>query len=263
MKLEKLTASRKANKQKFNSIRLAERNRIPTDAKYSNSRVTFDGLNWWISVGIECEEAKEQPANQGIGIDIGIKDLAVCSDTNTYQNINKTAKVRKLKKKKLRLQRRVSKKYQKNKKEECYCKTRNIVKSEKKLLKIIHKLTNIRHNYLHQTTSEIVSRKPKFIVLEDLNVKGMMKNRHLSGTVQEQCFYEFYRQMEYKCLWHNVEFITADRYYPSSKLCSCCGYVKKDLKLSERVYMCPECHNIIDRDYQASINLMRYKELTA
>ena len=132
-----------------------------------------------------------------------IKELAVCSDKNIYKNINKTAKVRKLKKKKRRLQRRVSKKYSKNKKGECYCKTRNIVKSEKKVLKITHRLTNIRYNYLHQTTSEIVSRKPKFIVLEDLNVKGMMKNRHLAKDVWEQCFYEFYRQMKYKCRWHN------------------------------------------------------------
>lgn len=258
VKLEKLTTSRKANKQKFNFIRLAEPGRIPIDAKYFNPRITFDGLNWWISVGMESGENTEQPTNQGIGIDIGIKDLAICSDTNVYKNINKTAKVRKLKKKKRRLQRRVSKKYSKNKKGECYCKTRNIIKSEKKLLKITHRLTDIRHSYLHQTTSEIVSRKPKFIVLEDLNVKGMMKNRHLAKAVQEQCFYEFYRQIQYKCSWNNVEFITADRYYPSSKLCSCCGYVKKDLKRSERVYICPECHHVIDRDFQASVNLMRY-----
>ncbi|MDE6005186.1 MAG: transposase, partial [Oscillospiraceae bacterium] len=135
---------------------------------------------------------------------------------------------------------------------------RNIVKSEKKLLKIIHKLTNIRHSYLHFVTSEIINRKPKFIVLEDLNVKGMLKNQYLAKAIQEQCFYEFYRQMEYKCNWNHIAFITADRFYPSSKLCSCCGYVKKDLKLSERVYICPVCYNTIDRDFQASMNLMRY-----
>ncbi|MDE5763592.1 MAG: transposase [Ruminococcus sp.] len=258
VKLEKLTTSRKVNKQKFNSIKLAEPNRIPVNTKYSNPRITFDGLNWWISVGIEYEESAEQPENQGIGIDIGIKKSAVCSDTAVYPNINKTAKVRKLKKKKRRLQRRISKKYSENKKGECYCKTRSIIKSERKLLKITRRLTDIRHNYLHQTTSKIVSRKPRFIVLEDLNVKGMMKNKHLAEAVQEQCFYEFYRQIQYKCQWHNIEFITADRYYPSSKLCSCCGYVKKDLKLSERIYICPKCHNTIDRDFQASVNLMRY-----
>ena len=263
VQLEKLATSRKKNKSKFNFVRLAERDRIPTDAKYHNPRVTFDGLNWWISVGIECERSTEMPTNQGIGIDIGIKDLAVCSDGKTYPNINKTAKVKKLKKKKRRLQRKISKKYLKNKKGECYRKTKNIIKCERELLKITHRLTNIRHSYLHSVTSEIVNRKPKFIVMEDLNVTGMMKNRHLAEAVQEQCFYEFYRQMEYKCQWNNIEFITADRFYPSSKLCSCCGYLKKDLKLSERVYACPECQNRIDRDYQASVNLMRYKESAA
>ena len=258
VKLEKLTTSKKKNKQKFNLVKLSEPDRIPVDTKYFNPRVTFDGLNWWISVGMECEESQEKPINQGIGIDIGIKDLAICSDTTVYANINKTAKVRKLKKKKRRLQRRVSKKYSKNKKGECYYKTRNIIKSERKLLRITHKLTNIRHDYLHSVTSEIISRKPKFIVVEDLNVKGMMKNKHLAKAVQEQSFNEFYRQIQYKCNWNNIEFITADRYYPSSKLCSCCGYVKNDLKLSERIYICPECHHVIDRDYQASVNLMRY-----
>jgi len=262
VKLEKLTTSRKKNKQKFNLVKLAEPDRIPIDAKYSNSRITFDGLNWWISVGIDCEESQGKPTNQGIGIDIGIKDLAICSDTNIYPNINKTAKVRKLKKKKRRLQRRVSKKYSKNKKGERYCKTRNIVKSERKLLKVNHQLTNIRHSYLHSVTSEIISRKPKFIVLEDLNVTGMMKNRHLSRAVQKQCFHEFYRQIEYKCRWHNIEFVTADRYYPSSKMCSCCGNIKKDLKLSDRIYHCSVCGFTIDRDFQASVNLMNYR-LTA
>lgn len=259
VKLEKLTTSRKRNKQKFNFVKLAELDRIPIDAKYSNPRITFDGLNWWISVGIDCEESQEKPTSQGIGIDVGIKDLAICSDTNVYPNINKTVKVRKLKKKKRRLQRRVSKKYSKNKKGECYCKTRNIVKSERKLLKVSHQLTNIRHSYLHSVTSEIISRKPKFIVLEDLNVQGMMKNRHLSRAVQEQCFYEFYRQIEYKCRWHNIEFVTADRYYPSSKMCSCCGNIKKDLKLSDRIYHCSVCGLTIDRDFQASVNLMNYR----
>lgn len=160
------------------------------------------------------------------------------------------------------MQRKVSKKYQLNKKGERYCKTSNIIKSEKQLLKVNKRLANIRHNYLHQVTSEIVNRKPKFIVLEDLNVKGMMKNRHLAKAIQEQCLYEFYRQIQYKSDWNNIEFVVADRFYPSSKLCSCCGNIKKDLKLSDRTYICSECGNTIDRDYQASVNLMRYKELT-
>ena len=243
VKLEKLTLSKKASKQKFNHIRLAEKGRIPIGVKYSNPRVTFDGINWWISVGIEVPENTVKPVNDGIGIDIGIKTLAVCSDKKEYKNINKTAKVRKLKKKKRRLQRRISKKYSKNKKN--------------------HRLTNIRHDHIHKATSEIVNRQPKFIVMEDLNVKGMMKNKHLAKAVQEQCFYEFYRQIQYKCKWNNIEFVTADRYYPSSKKCICCGNIKKNLKLSDRVYHCDNCGNTIDRDYQASVNLMRYYELTA
>ena len=257
VKLEKIADSRRKNRVEANWIRLAEKNRIPLNCKYYNPRVTFDGINWWISVGIDYEENTEQPVNNGIGIDIGIKDLAICSDGNTYKNINKTKQVKKLKKKKRRLQRKVSRKYLKNKKGASYCKTRNIIKCEKELLKLNHRLTNIRHNCLNQVTSEIVNRKPKFIVLEDLNVKGMMKNRHLAKAVQEQCFYEFYRQIQYKCLWNNINFITADRFFPSSKLCSVCGNIKKDLKLSDRTYIC-ECGNVIDRDYQASVNLYNY-----
>ena len=177
VKLEKITLSRKKNKQKLNWIRLAERNRIPIDSKYINPRITFDGINWWISVGIEYADNAETPVNDGVGIDLGIKDLAICSDIDTpYKNINKTQKIRKLKKKKRRLQRKISRKYLINKKGDSYYKTSNIIKAEKKLLKLNHRLTNIRHNYLHQTTTEIINRKPKFIVLEDLNVKG---NRRL------------------------------------------------------------------------------------
>jgi putative transposase len=255
VKLEKLTTSRKVNKQLFNWVRLAEPNRIPENAKYSNPRVTFDGLNWWLSVGIECDERYVTPKNDGIGIDLGVKDLAICSDANTYKNINKSMKVRKLNKKKRRLQRKASRKYLMNKKGERYCKTRNVVKSQRQLLKLSHRLTNIRHNYLNQTTTEIVNREPKFIVLEDLNVKGMLKNKHLAKAVQEQCFYEFHRQLEYKCQEKHIELRVADRFYPSSKICSCCGNIKKDLKLKDRIYHCEVCGNTIDRDFQASVNL--------
>ena len=258
VKLEKIADSTRKNRAKVNWIKLAEKNRIPLNCKYYNPRVTFDGINWWISVGIDYEENTEHPINDGVGIDIGIKDLAICSDGNTYKNINKTKRIKKLKKKKRRLQRKVSRKYLKNKKGGSYCKTCNIIKSEKELLKLSHRLTNIRHNYLNQVTSEIVDREPKFIVLEDLNVRGMMKNKHLAKAIQEQCFYEFYRQIQYKCLWNNIDFITADRFFPSSKLCSVCGNIKKDLKLSDRTYICEHCGFTIDRDYQASVNLCNY-----
>lgn len=259
VKLEKISNSRRKNKQKLNWIRLAEHNRIPTDCKYYNPRIKFDGLNWWITVGVEYPDSTIIPSNEGIGIDLGIKDLAICSDKYKYQNINKSQKIKQLEKKKRRLQRSISRKYLKNKKGDSYCKTINIIKSEKKLLKVNHKLTNIRQNYLHQITSEIIKRKPSFICIEDLNVKGMMKNKHLSKAIQEQKFYEFRRQIEYKSKWNNITVIVADRFFPSSKLCSCCGKIKKDLKLSERIYKC-ECGNVIDRDYQASLNLKKYGE---
>ena len=259
VKVEGFTTSKKKNKQKLNWIRLAEHNRIPTDCKYTNPRIKYDGLNWYLTVGIEYEDSTILPFNEGIGIDLGIKDLAICSDGNKFQNINKTQKVKKLEKQKRRLQRSISRSYEKNKKGESYCKTNNVIKKEKLLLKLNHRLTNIRHDYLHKTTSEIIKREPSFIVLEDLNVSGMMKNKHLSKAVQQQGFYEFRRQIEYKSAWNNISVIIADRFFPSSKLCSCCGNIKKDLKLSDRIYKC-ECGNVIDRDYQAALNLKRYGE---
>ena len=260
VKMEGFSTSRKKNKQKLNWIRLAEHGRIPTDCKYCNPRIKYDGLNWYITVGIEYEDFATLPSNEGIGIDLGIKDLSICSDGSTYKNINKTQRVKKLEKRKRRLQRSISRKYEKNKKGGSYCKTNNLIKSEKELLKLNHRLANIRQNYLHQTTTEIVKTKPSYIVLEDLNVKGMMKNRHLSKAIQQQCFGEFRRQIEYKSAWNNIPVIIADKFFPSSKLCSCCGNIKKDLKLSDRIYKC-ECGNVIDRDYQASLNLKRYGEM--
>ena len=259
VKVEGFATSKRANKQKLNRIRLAERNRIPTDCKYYNPRITFDGINWFISVGIDTNEYKSELNTDGIGIDLGLKDLAICSDGNTYKNINKSETVKKLEKKKRRLQRGISRSYEKNKKGGSYCKTNNIIKKEKLLLKVNHRVTNIRQNYLHQTTSEIVNRKPRFICIEDLNVRGMVKNKHLSKAVHSQGFYEFRRQLEYKCADKGIPLIIADRFYPSSKLCSCCGNMKKDLKLTDRIYKC-DCGNIIDRDVQAAINLEAYGE---
>ena len=259
VKVEGFTTSKRKNKQKLNWIRLAENNRIPTNCKYTNPRIKYDGLNWYLTVGVEYEDSTAIPSNEGIGIDLGIKDLAICSDGNKYKNINKTQKVKKLEKQKRRLQRSRSRSYEKNKKGESYYKTNNVIKKEKFLLKLNHRLTNIRHDYLHKTTSEIIKREPSFIVLEDLNVSGMMKNKHLSKAVQQQGFYEFRCQIEYKSAWNNIPAIMADRFFPSSKLCSCCGNIKKDLKLSDRIYKC-ECGNIIDRDFQAALNLKRYGE---
>lgn len=259
VKVEKISISKKRNKQKLNWIKLCEKDRVPTDCKYLNPRFTYDGLHWYVSVGIEIPDDSNHPLKDGIGIDLGIKDLAICSDGNVYHNINKTQKVKKIEKRKRRLQRSISRRYEKNKKGICYCKTRNIIKREKELLKIFKRLTNIRRNHLHQTTSDIIKRKPSFICMEDLNVRGMMKNKHLSKAIQEQSFYEFKRQIEYKSARNNISVIIADKFFPSSKLCSSCGHIQRDLKLSDRTYRC-HCGNIIDRDFQASLNLKAYGE---
>ncbi len=259
VKVEGFTTSKKKNRQKLNWIRLAEHNRIPTDCKYTNPRIKYDGLNWWLTIGIEYKNFVSVSSKNGVGIDLGIKDLAICSDGNKYQNINKAQKVKKIEKQKCRLQRSISRSYENNKKGESYCKTNNVIKKEKLLLKLNHKLTNIRQNYLHQITSEIVKREPSFICIEDLNVKGMIRNKHLSKAIQQQGFYEFRRQIEYKSEWNNVPVIVADRFFPSSKLCNCCRMIKTNLKLSERIYRC-KCGNVIDRDYQAALNLKKYGE---
>ena len=259
VKLENIAESKKKNRQCSNWFRLAEHDRVPLNAKYSNPHVSFDGLNWFLTVGIEIPDTEPIAVNNdGIGIDLGVKDLAICSSGHVYRNINKTSRVRRLKKKQCRLQRKISRKYEKNKKGESYQKTRNIIKSEKQLLKINHRLTDIRTNYIHQVTTEIVKREPSFIVMEDLNVTGMMKNKHLAKAIQEQKLAEFYRIMQYKCDWNGIKFITADRFYASSKLCSVCGHRKSDLKLSDRIYRCEHCGTIIDRDMNASINLCHY-----
>ncbi|MEG6565617.1 transposase [Thermoanaerobacterium saccharolyticum] len=263
IKLEKLTTFKKKNKQKINWIKLVEKGRIPTgkNIKYFNPRVTFDGLNWWLSIGIEIQ----QEANESLtdGIDLGIKDLAVVSTGQKFKNINKTAKVKKLEKHLKRLQRKLSKKYELNKiqtkgGEYCYRKTKNIKKLEFLVLKTQRRLKNIRHDYIHQITASLVRTKPKYVVMESLNTCGILKNKKLSKSIQEQLFYEFKKQMEYKCAWNNIKFILADRFYPSSKTCSNCGSIKTKLSLSERTFRCNECGYEIDRDLNASINLKNY-----
>ena len=263
VKLESIAFSRRKNRQKLNWIKLAEVGRIPVGAKYKNPRISYDSLNWWFSVSVEFEPQKsEGKFTESIGIDLGLKSLAVCSDGKIYPNINKTKTIRKLEKRQRRINRSISRKYKMNGKEgeDRYLKTKNIIKSEELLLKNYHRLTNIRQNYRHQITTEIIKRKPSLICLEDLNVKGMMSNKHLSKAVQAQGFYEFRRQIEYKGEWTGITVIIADRYYPSSKTCIACGNVKKDLRLSERIYRCEKCGNEVDRDLQAAINLKRYGE---
>ena len=231
---------------------------LPIGVKYTNPRISYDNKYWYISVGIEREEIKEELTYISLGIDLGLKNLAICSDGTIYKNINKTYVVKKIEKRLKRLQRQVSRKYEKNKKGKEYVKTKNIIKLEKKIQQIHRKLANIRNNYLHQTTTSIVKTKPYRIVIEDLNVKGMMKNKHLSDAIRKQGFYEFKRQLEYKCKFRGIKLVIADRFYPSSKNCSQCGKIKSDLKLKDRVYKC-SCGLNIDRDLNASINLSNYK----
>lgn len=231
---------------------------IPMDTKYFNPRVTFDGKYWYLSIGIEIEKPQVSLTGESIGIDLGIKDLAICSNGMTFKNINKTKTVKKLEKRLRRLRRKVSNKYQLNKEGRKFVKTSNIVKLEKDIRLLHRKLSNIRNNHLHQATTKIVKTKPSRVVMETLNIQGMMKNKHLSKAIGEQGLYEFKRQMQYKCEFYGIEIVEADRFYPSSKTCSKCGHKKAKLSLTERTYICEECGIILDRDYNASINLSRY-----
>ena len=238
------------------------------EGHYSNPHISYDGKHWYLSVGFEVEAEKVELTGESIGIDLGVKDLAIVSTGKVYKNINKTPKVKKLKKRLKKEQRRASRKIEGNVEsrgskrrptwkrplKEC----KNIQRQNQKIRLIHKKLTDIRNNHLHQTTSEIVKTKPSRIVMENLNVSGMMKNRHLSKAIAEQKFYEFKRQIKYKCEQYGIEFVEVDRFYASSKTCSLCGHVKIDLKLSDRIYKCAECGLTIDRDLNAAINLANY-----
>lgn len=242
---------------------------IPIDVKHTNPRISFDGKYWYIAVGIEVEQPTVELTDESIGIDLGLKDLAIVSNIDKpFKNINKTKEVKRLKKKLKRKQKQVSRKYEDGKiqigkegeNRYKFTKTNNIKKIEREIKLIQRRLSNIRLNHIHQTTNAIVKTKPSRIVVEDLNVKGMMKNKYLSKAIQEQCFHKFISILEYKSKFNGIEFVKADRFYPSSKTCSCCGEIKKDLKLKDRVFICSSCNITIDRDKNASINLSRYKQ---
>ncbi len=196
--------------------------------------------------------------NKSIGIDLGIKTLAYLSNKTKYYNINKSKRVRSLKKKLKRLQRQVSRKYELNKQGKTFIKTKNIEKLEQRIRLISRQISNIRDTYIHTMTKEIIKLKPCKIVIEDLNVTGMMKNRHLSKAVAECNFSKIREYLIYKAkMYLNIEVTVADRFYPSSKTCHHCGQVKKDLKLSDRDYKC-SCGYSNDRDYNAALNLKTY-----
>lgn len=260
VRIEKISLSLRRNRQKLNWVRMCERGRIPTDAKCSNIRFVFDGLYWYVCVTVNVDDADcSTPSSDGVGVDLGIKDFAICSDGTVYKNINKSSKIKKLEKKKSRLQRSLSRKFENSKHGETPYKGKNISKNKIRLLKAIRKTLNIREDHLNKAISEIIKRSPKFICIEDLNLRGMMKNKRLAKRIQEEKLYEFRIKIQKKAKDKNIKIIIADRFFPSSKLCSRCGKIKSDLKLYERVYRC-ECGNVIDRDYQASLNLKRYGE---
>lgn len=238
-------------------VRLKEKGYIPTTKdgwKIKSGTVSVKADRYYVSVLVEIPDTSVVNNNKdGIGIDLGIKDLAVVSNGNTYKNINKSAKLKKLEKQLCRGQRCLSRKYE-NLKKGGVTQRANIQKQKLKVQKLHRRIDNIRTDYINKTIVEIVKTKPSYITIEDLNVSGMMKNRHLSKAVASQKFYEFRTKLKAKCDENGIELRVVDRFYPSSKICHCCGRIKKDLKLSDRVYRCT-CGYVEDRDFNASLNL--------
>lgn len=224
---------------------------------------------WILSVVIKREKQTKKLTDKSMGIDLGVKDLAVVAVGEkklVFGNINKSKRMRLLEKKKKHIKRAIDRKYRTYngfgtpKKGQIWKKSKNIEKYEQMLREIETKMSNIRHNYIHQITRQLVNMLPERVVMEDLNIVDMLKNKHLSKMISEQNFYFFIQCMKYKCEEYGIEFIQVDRFYPSSKLCSCCGHKNKFLKLKDREWTCPVCGERHDRDYNAAINLMNYTE---
>lgn len=244
-------------------VRLKEYGYIPLNSKVTSGTVSKQADKYFVSILVEDIDIAYSNKNiktEGIGIDLGIKDLAICSNGNIFKNINKTSKVKKLEKKLKREQRALSRKLEnkKHKKGGANEKSVNIKKNIIRVQKIHLKLSNIRQEYIKYIVNSLVKLNPQFISIEDLAVKNMMKNRHLSKAIQKQLFYYFRLFLIQQSKKHNIEVRIIDRFYPSSKLCNCCGQIKYDLKLSDRIYNC-DCGNVIDRDLQASINIRECK----
>ena len=238
-------------------VRIKEKGYIPTTRDgymIRSGTVSVKAGRFYVSVLVEIPDVNiDNNSNEGIGIDLGLKDLAIVSNGKTYRNINKSAGLKKLEKQLIREQRSLSRKYENLKKGESTQRA-NIQKQRLKVQKLHHKMDNIRTDYINKTIAEIVKTKPSYITIEDLNVKGMMKNRCLSKAVASQKFYEFRTRLKAKCDENGIELRVADRFYPSSKTCHHCGSVRKNLKLSDRIYRC-ECGYVADRDLNAALNL--------
>ena len=222
------------------------------------ANIFFDGKYWYLSYteNIETSATNLPDYTNGIGIDLGIKTLATVSDGTTVPNIKTFRRVRILNKRLKRLQRKVSRKYRINKCNK-HNKTKNIIKLERQI-KLIHRsLKNIRINHIYKFVSELVKKQPKYIAIEDLNVKGMMRNKHLAKDIANCSFYTIREHLIRKASERRIAVRLVDRFYPSSKTCSNCGSYKKDLKLSQRVYSCDNCQEKIDRDFNASLNIAK------
>ena len=238
-------------------VRIKEKGYIPTTKDgymIRSGTVSVKAGRFYVSVLVEIPDVNiNNNLNEGIGIDLGLKDFAIISNGKTYRNINKSAGLKKLEKQLIREQRSLSRKYENLKKGE-FTQRANIQKQKLKVQKLHHKMDNIRTDYINKTIAEIVKTKPSYITIEDLNVKGMMKNRCLSKAVASQKFYEFRKRLKAKCDEKGIELRVADRFYPSSKTCHHCGSIRKNLKLSDRIYRC-ECGYVADRDLNAALNL--------
>ena len=238
-------------------VRMKEKGYFPTTKDgyvIKSGHVSIKADRYYVSVLIEIPNNKiANNSNKGIGIDLGLKDFAIVSNGKTYKNINRSTRIKKLEKQLIREQRSLSRKYENLKKGESTQRA-NIQKQKLKVQKLHHKMDNIRTDHINKTIAEIVKTKPSYITIEDLNVKGMMKNRCLSKAVASQKFYEFRTRLKAKCDENGIELRVADRFYPSSKTCHHCGSVRKNLKLSDRIYRC-ECGYVADRDFNAALNL--------
>lgn len=238
-------------------VQLKEKSYLPTKAKVRSGTISFKAGRYYVSVLVELPDIKsDPPQGEGIGIDLGIKESAVMSDGAVKHNINKTPRVKKLEKKLRREQRRLSRKYEFKKKrgEKTAAYSANIERQVVKIQRLYQTLTNIRVDYENKIIAAIMRRKPRFIVLEDLNVRGMMKNRHLSRAIAAQRLFYFRMKLTIKAKQLGIEARIVDRFYPSSKKCSQCGRIKRDLKLRDRIYSC-KCGLELDRDLNAAINL--------
>ncbi|MFR4478069.1 MAG: RNA-guided endonuclease InsQ/TnpB family protein [Fusobacterium sp.] len=241
-------------------VRLKEFGYIPLNSNIKSGTITKKCDRYYISILVDKEFKKNNKQYSfGIGVDLGIKEFATVSDERIFKNINKTYKVKKLKKSLKKEQRKLSRKYEslkiRNKEEGGNVTRQNIQKQVLKVQKLHNRINNIRTDYINKTINELVKTKPEFINIEDLNISGMMKNRHLSKAIAEQKLYEFRNKLINKCHQNEIEVRLSNRFYASSKTCSQCGSIKKDLKLSDRTYICEECGAVIDRDLNAAINL--------